>query len=146
MLQRQAPVLGAYAKGAQADFLQNGNPVWIPKSDYEKWAAEVIDTDKYREVVDKYGEAPGDYLSGEYDGEPSIAISCLRFGNVALFPQPHAAEGDNDFQIVHGANIAPPHAYIAPYLWAQKGFKADALIHFGTHGSLEFTPGKQTGL
>ena len=146
MLQRQAPVLGAYAKGAQADFLQNGNPVWIPKSDYEKWAAEVIDTDKYREVVDKYGEAPGDYLSGEHDGEPSIAISCLRFGNVALFPQPHAAEGDNDFQIVHGANIAPPHAYIAPYLWAQKGFKADALIHFGTHGSLEFTPGKQTGL
>lgn len=146
MLQQQAPVLGAYAKGAQADFMQKGNPIWIPKSDYEKWAGEVIAPSKYQDVVDKYGEAPGNYLSGEHDGEPSIAIACLRFGNVALFPQPHAAEGNNDFQIVHGASVAPPHAYIAPYLWAQKGFKADALIHFGTHGSLEFTPGKQAGL
>lgn len=42
--------------------------------------------------------------------------------------------------------MAPPHAYIAPYLWIQKGFRADALIHFGTHGSLEFTPGKQVAL
>lgn len=146
LLQQQAPVLGAYAKGAQADFMQNGNPVWIPKSDYEKWAGEVIMPSKYQEVVDKYGEAPGNYLSEEHEGEPSIAIACLRFGNVALFPQPHAAEGDNEFQIVHGASVAPPHAYIAPYLWVQKGFKADALIHFGTHGSLEFTPGKQVGL
>ena len=35
---------------------------------------------------------------------------------------------------------------MAPYLWIQNGFKADALIHFGTHGSLEFTPGKQAAL
>lgn len=40
----------------------------------------------------------------------------------------------------------PPHTYIASYLWTQFGFKADALIHFGTHGSLEFTPRKQVAL
>ena len=61
-------------------------------------------------------------------------------------PQPVAAAGDNEFQILHGVDVAPPHAYIAPYLWIQKGFLADALIHFGTHGSLEFTPGKQVAL
>ncbi len=146
MLQQDAPVLGAYAKGVQADFMKSGHPLWISKSEYETWAKEVLDPGKYQEVVDKYGEAPGNYLTAEHDGEPSLAVACLRFGNIVLFPQPHAAEGDNEFQIVHGASVAPPHAYIAPYLWAQKGFKADALIHFGTHGSLEFTPGKQAGL
>lgn len=61
-------------------------------------------------------------------------------------PQPRAAVGGDDFKIVHGADVAPPHSYIAPYLWAQKKFKANAFIHFGTHGSLEFTPSKQTAL
>ena len=146
MLQKQGSVLGGYAKGAHAGFMENGNPLWISKSEYEQWAGEALDPDKYAEVVHKYGEAPGDYLSAMHNGEPSLAVACLQFGNVILFPQPSAAEGDDDFKIVHGASVAPPHAYIAPYLWAQKGFKADALIHFGTHGSLEFTPGKQAGL
>lgn len=47
---------------------------------------------------------------------------------------------------MHGSNEVPPHHYIASYLWVQKDFKADAMIHFGTHGSLEFIPGKQVAL
>ena len=47
---------------------------------------------------------------------------------------------------MHGTDAAPPHTYIASYLWTQYGFKADVLIHFGTHGSLEFTPKKQVAL
>ena len=81
-------------------------------------------------MVNKYGEAPGNYLSAGHNGEPSLAIARLQFGNIVLFPQPHAAEGDDEFQIVHGASVAPPHAYIAPYLWVQNEFKADALVHF----------------
>lgn len=42
--------------------------------------------------------------------------------------------------------VAPPHSYLAPYLYVQKGFQADALIHFGTHGNLEYTPGKNVAL
>lgn len=145
-LQQQGSVLGAYAKGAQDDFMKNGNPLWVGKSTYEKWATQTLVPEKYKEVVDKYGEAPGSYLSATHEGEPSLAIARLQFGNVVLFPQPHAAEGDDEFQIVHGASVAPPHAYLAPYLWVQNEFKADALLHFGTHGSLEFTPGKQAGL
>ena len=96
--------------------------------------------------MERYGEAPGSYMVGEQDGEPALAFACLHFGNVVLMPQPPAASGDDEFKIVHGAKVAPPHAYMAPYLWIQNGFKADALIHFGTHGSLEFTPGKQAAL
>ncbi len=57
-----------------------------------------------------------------------------------------AALGDDGFAIVHGAKSPPPHTYIGSYLWTQFGFKADALVHFGTHLSLEFTPQKQVAL
>ena len=61
-------------------------------------------------------------------------------------PQPAAGYGDNAYKTVHGTEQAPPHEYVASYLWARYGFGADALVHFGTHGSLEFTPGKQVAL
>lgn len=47
---------------------------------------------------------------------------------------------------MHGVEGAPAYPYVASYLWTRKGFGADALIHFGTHGSLEFIPGKQVAL
>ena len=67
----------------------------------------------------------------------------LQFGNVALLPQVMAGVGGDSFKIVHGTDQAPPYTYVASYLWARYGFSADALIHFGTHGSLEYTPRKQ---
>ena len=70
----------------------------------------------------------------------------MDLGNVVLLPQLAAGAGDDDFAIVHGTDAAPPHAYIASYLWARYGFGADVMIHFGTHGSLEFTPRKQAAL
>ena len=81
------------------------------------------------------------------DGKGYLAISRIVFGNVAILPQPPAAlSTDDEFKVNHGVKEIPPHAYIGAYLWAQKGFKADAMIHFGTHGSLEFTPNKQVAL
>lgn len=146
LLHREGSVFGSYAEGRMAEFMTTAHPEWIRKSDYETWAGEILTPEKYAEVVERYGEAPGEYMNGEKDGEPALAFSCLHFGNVVLMPQPAAAVGEDEFRIVHGAEVAPPHAYIAPYLWIQKGFRADALIHFGTHGSLEFTPGKQVAL
>ena len=134
--------IGSYAKGAQEQFLKTAHPVWLSTGQYETWAKEVILPEKYKEVTDRYGDAPGNLLATE----DSIAIACLRFGNVLLFPQPRPALGDDDFKLVHGMPVAPPHSYLAPYLYMQKGFKADALIHFGTHGNLEYTPGKNVGL
>ncbi|MDE6176883.1 MAG: cobaltochelatase subunit CobN, partial [Paramuribaculum sp.] len=75
-----------------------------------------------------------------------LALARLQFGNVVLIPQTAAGIGDDDFKIVHGTDMAPPHAYVASYLWARNGFNADAIVHFGAHGSLEFTPRKQVAL
>lgn len=80
------------------------------------------------------------------DEDGDIDIGCTRLGNVVLIPQPAAGKGDDDFRIVHGTDAAPPREYTCAYLWARYGFGADALMHFGTHGSLEFTPRKQVAL
>lgn len=143
MIQAQGAVFNTYAEGALNDFMQNGHPELVTKEQYESWVKESLRPEKYQEVVDAFGEFPGNYMVTP-DGK--LGIARLQFGNVVLLPQNAAGSGDNSFQIVHGTNMAPPHAYIASYLWMQHGFKADAMIHFGTHGSLEFTPKKQVAL
>ncbi|WP_294480300.1 cobaltochelatase subunit CobN [uncultured Bacteroides sp.] len=143
MIQAQGAVFNAYAEGAYNDFMQSGHPELITKEQYESWVKESLRLEKYQEVLDAFGEFPGNYMSTP-DGK--LGIARLQFGNVVLLPQNAAGSGDNAFQVVHGTNMAPPHTYIASYLWMQHGFKADALIHFGTHGSLEFTPKKQVAL
>lgn len=146
-IHRDGVVLGSYAKGAQEDFLTNANPVWLTKEQYEEWAKKKITTEKYKEITDRYGEAPGELLvRTDADGKSHIAVACLHYGNILLFPQPRPALGEDDFKLVHGMPVAPPHSYIAPYLYMQNGFGADAIIHFGTHGNLEFTPGKNVAL
>ena len=143
MIQRQGAVLGTYAEGAFDDFLKNGNPQLIDKQQYEKWIKLSMSDAVYKEVVAVNGEFPGSYM---VSGDGRLAVARLQFGNVVLMPQPMAGVGDNAFKIVHGTETAPPHTYIAAYLWARHGFGADAMIHFGTHGSLEFTPRKQVAL
>ena len=135
-------VLGSYAKGTQRQYLEQGHPLVLSAKQYEQWAHEVLVPEKYAEVERRYGKAPGELLT---KGD-SLAVACLRYGNILLFPQPRPALGDDDFKLIHGVEVAPPHSYLAPYLYMQKGFHADALIHFGTHGNLEFTPGRDAGM
>lgn len=143
LIMSQGAVFGAYAEGAFDAFMKSGHPELISKEQYESWVKQALRPEKYAEVVAANGEFPGHYMSTA-DGK--LGVARLQFGNIVLMPQNAAGAGDNAFQIVHGTNAAPPHTYIASYLWMQYGFKADALIHFGTHGSLEFTPKKQVAL
>lgn len=143
LIQRQGAVFNAYAHGAKSDYLKNGNPELISAEEYAEWTAKSVRPDLMKDVVALDGEFPGSYISTE-DGR--LALPRVELGNVVLLPQLAAGAGDDDFAIVHGTDAAPPHAYIASYLWVQHDFNADVMIHFGTHGSLEFTPRKQVAL
>ncbi len=143
MIMAQGAVFGTYAEGAFDEFMRSGHPELITKEQYEAWVKASLRPEKYAEVVAANGEFPGSYMTTP-DGR--LGVARLQFGNVVLMPQNAAGAGDNSFQMVHGTDMAPPHTYIVSYLWMQHGFKADALIHFGTHGSLEFTPKKQVAL
>ncbi len=143
MIQAQGAVFGTYAEGAYDEFMCTAQPELITKEQYEEWVKCTLRSDMYAEVVASFGEFPGEYMSTD-DGR--LAVARIQLGNVVLLPQNMAGKGDNAFKVVHGTDSAPSHTYIASYLWTQFGFNADALIHFGTHGSLEFTPRKQVAL
>lgn len=146
LLMAQGAVLSTYAEGAFDNYLKTGKPALIEKSEYESWIGQSLSKELYADVTNTYGEAPGAYMSIRKDNKDYLAIARIELGIIALLPQPMAAIGDDTFAIVHGAKSAPPHTYIGAYLWSQYAFKADAIMHFGTHGSLEFTPQKQVAL
>lgn len=143
MIQAQGAVFGTYAEGAYAKFLQSGHPALVTAHQFAGWTQKALSKKMIKEMNQLYGSFPGKYMATD-DGK--LAVARLQFGNVVLLPQVMAGVGGDSFKIVHGTDQAPPYTYVASYLWARYAFSADALIHFGTHGSLEYTPRKQVAL
>ena len=143
MIQAQGAVFGTYAEGAYTKFLQSGHPALVTAHQFAGWTQKALSKKMIKEMNQLYGSFPGKYMATD-DGK--LAVARLQFGNVALLPQVMAGVGGDSFKIVHGTDQAPPYTYVASYLWARYAFSADALIHFGTHGSLEYTPRKQVAL
>ena len=143
MIQAQGAVFGTYAEGAYTKFLQSGHPALVTAHQFAGWTLKALSKKMIKEMNQLYGSFPGKYMATD-DGK--LAVARLQFGNVVLLPQVMAGVGGDSFKIVHGTDQAPPYTYVASYLWARYGFSADALIHFGTHGSLEYTPRKQVAL
>lgn len=143
MILAQGAVFGTYAEGAYTKFLQSGHPALVTAQQFAGWTQKALSKKMIKEMNQLYGSFPGKYMATD-DGK--LAVARLQFGNVVLLPQVMAGVGGDSFKIVHGTDQAPPYTYVASYLWARYGFSADALIHFGTHGSLEYTPRKQVAL
>ena len=89
-----------------------------------------------------WGEAPGEVFLYDED----LLIPGTMNGNVFLTVQPPRGFGEDPGKILHSPDLAPPHHYIGFYHWVRDLWHADAVIHVGTHGSLEWLPGKSTGL
>lgn len=146
MIEEQGPVFNTYAEGNLQRYLQSGNPAWVSAPLYKVWLEETFSPAMQDTLAKHNGRGLGEYMTRETNGIEEIAVTRVDLGNVVLLPQPIQGTGENSFAAVHGANAVPPSHYLASYLWVQKDFKADAMIHFGTHGSLEFIPGKQVAL
>jgi len=99
----------------------------------ERWLAQ---------IESQWGPAPGRQLS---DGA-SIFVLGSRFGNVFVGLQPGFGFEGDPMRLLFDKGFAPTHAFSAFYRWLREDFGADAVLHFGTHGALEFMPGKQAGL
>ncbi len=99
----------------------------------ERWLAE---------IEGAWGPAPGPHQS---DGS-SIFVLGERFGNVFVGIQPAFGYEGDPMRLLFEKGFAPTHAFSAFYRWLREDFGANAVLHFGTHGALEFMPGKQVGL
>jgi magnesium chelatase subunit H len=95
-----------------------------------------------RQIEAQWGPAPGQLLS---DGQ-RIFIMGERFGNVFVGIQPGMGYEGDPMRLLFEQGFAPTHAFSAFYRWIREDFGAHAALHFGTHGALEFMPGKQNGL
>ncbi|QJC57241.1 Aerobic cobaltochelatase subunit CobN [Polaromonas vacuolata] len=73
-------------------------------------------------------------------------ISGQRFGNVFVGNQPARARGRDLVASYHDADLVPTHNYLAFYFWLRRQFAVDAVVHVGTHGNLEWLPGKSVAL
>ncbi len=89
-----------------------------------------------------WGKVPGDLFVHDY----RMHFPGMIDGNVFLTIQPPRGYFENIDKIYHDMYLSPPHHYLAHYRWIRDVFKADAVMHVGKHGSLEWLPGKGVGL
>ena len=89
-----------------------------------------------------WGGMPGDL----FVHEDQLLFPGLVNGNVFLTIQPPRGKLENPESVLHDPNLSPPHHYLAHYRWIRNVFRADAVMHVGKHGSLEWLPGKALGL
>ncbi|MGW3617583.1 cobaltochelatase subunit CobN [Micromonospora arida] len=118
----------------------------IPGPTYRRWFDQVPAELRER-MREHWGEPPGELYTEGGD----IVLAGLRFGNVVLLIQPPRGFGENPIAIYHDPDLPPSHHYLAAYRWltapvADGGFGADAVVHLGKHGTLEWLPGKGLGL
>jgi len=94
------------------------------------------------EIEAQWGPAPGKQLSNG----SGIFVLGKQFGNVLIAVQPSFGYEGDPMRLLFEKGLAPTHAFSAFYRYLREDFKAHAVLHFGTHGALEFMPGKQSGL
>jgi magnesium chelatase subunit H len=100
---------------------------------HEPWLAD---------IEAQWGPAPGKQLS---NGKGLFVLGA-QFGNVFVGLQPAFGHEGDPMKLLFARDFAPTHAFSAFYRYLRDGFAADAVLHFGTHGALEFMPGKQVGM
>jgi len=83
---------------------------------------------------------------GDPQGQPSIAIAGLQLGHIFVGIQPARGYDLDPALNYHAPDLEPPHAYLAFYYWVRHHFGAQAMIHVGKHGNLEWLPGKSVAL
>ncbi|MGI8845142.1 MAG: cobaltochelatase subunit CobN [Thermoleophilaceae bacterium] len=113
----------------------------LPAADYGEWFSSL--PEQLRDsVVDTWGDPPGEWYR---DGD-DLVVAGLDLGNVFLAIQPPRGYGENPVAIYHDPELAPAHHYLAAYRWLDDVWGADAIVHLGKHGTLEWLPGKGLGL
>ena len=118
-------------------------PARVPLTGYRRFFDE-LPNDLGSSIQSHWGPPPGRLYTDEESGD--IVLASLRFGNVVLMIQPPRGFGENPVAIYHDPDLPPSHHYLAAYRWLAGDFGADAIVHLGKHGTLEWLPGKGLGL
>ena len=111
----------------------------VSLADFRRWLSA-----RSADRIDRFwGQAPGDIAPSGRDG---IRLDAIEFGNVAIGLQPPLGVPGDPMRLLFEKTFTPHHQYAAFYAWLKHGFKADAVIHVGMHGTAEWMPGLPTAL
>jgi len=136
-----------YRAGQLDTLLRNGHGELFPMADYRRWLDSLPATVR-DELNAKFGPPEKSAMALRRNGTDWFVIPRHKLGNVVLLPQPPRGEPwqDKAKEIYHSTKSPPSHFYFAVYQWAREKFKSDAIVHYGTHGTQEWLPGKERGL
>ncbi|WP_370574528.1 cobaltochelatase subunit CobN [Methanomethylovorans sp.] len=137
--------VGTWAPGELEKVVQSGYVTLLPVDEYLEWY-ETLPQSVRTEVEDTWGKAPGEVMTYENRSGKYFVIPTIQLGNVNFIPQPTRAGLSDESLIYHNSSIPPTHQYLATYFWINNIYDADAMIHFGTHGTQEWLPGNEVGL
>lgn len=118
-------------------------PLRLPERDYLDWYRTL--PEQLRAAIQaRWGPPPGDRYRDPDTGD--LVIAGLDLGDVVVLIQPPRGYGDDPVGIYHDPELPPAHHYLAAYRWLQAHWRADAIVHLGKHGTLEWLPGKMLAL
>jgi cobaltochelatase CobN len=133
------------AGGHDPEFLTDDQlaqaPLRFPVAEYEAWYSG-LPTALRDSVEARWGPPPGDHY---VDGEDFV-IAGFALGNVVVAIQPPRGYCDDPVAVYHDPELPPTHHYLACYRWIEQSWRADAIVHLGKHGTLEWLPGKTLAL
>lgn len=138
-----------YRPGTLPELMKTAHWDFLPLADYQRWFATL--PPEVRQAVNKFwGPADKSYWIAQKNGVTGFVIPRMKLGKLVVLPQPmrsESAAGHHDEKkLFHDTKVPLNHFYMATYLWAREQFRASAIVHFGTHGTQEWTPGKERGL
>lgn len=117
------------------------NSFKVSVQEYSEWFSELPE-ERRKEMIKTWGELPGEIMADD----ENLYVPGIQFGNIFVGFQPIRGVHGDPTKTYHDTALPPHHQYYAFYKWLENTFQADVVVHFGTHGTLEFLPGKQVGL
>jgi cobaltochelatase CobN len=113
----------------------------VPARQYAEWLAD-LPSDMQAKMIAQWGAPPG----AAYVHDGHLALAGIELGNAFVALQPPRGYGMDPDAIYHQPDLPPTHHYYALYRWLRDTWRADAIVHVGKHGTLEWLPGKGVGL
>lgn len=137
----------AYRAGELEPLLRDGLAATVPVARYRAWLGQQPAAVQAA-LRERWGEPEASSMVLRLGGQAVFVVPRLMLGKIAVLPQPPRGEKwePKEKALYHSSSAWPSHYYLAAYLWAREQQASDALVHFGTHGSQEWLPGKERGL
>ncbi len=145
-LTNKARNVGSYAPGDLEDMVENNSFAEVTMDTYSNWLNDYDSTLREKVLADWGPPQDEDLMTYQTERGKVFIIPRLEYGNIILMPQPVRGWSEDLEKLYHADDLAPHHQYVAAYAWLKNEIDIDAIVHMGTHGTLEWLDGKDAGL